>query len=291
MKYVYYLVDVFSAHLFGGNQLAVFPRAEGLSDQQMQQIAREFNFSETCFVLPPKRPEHSARVRIFTPLAEIPFAGHPTLGSAWVIRHHLGLTATELVLEENVGSVPVRFEAEMLELETAQLPEFQTLEISKAVLADLLGIPPEAIARDLPIEQVSCGAPYCVVPINSLVAIQAARFCWHSQDPRLQTWPILGRVYLVCTETQNPDADFHVRLFAPLVGVSEDPATGSAAAVLGAYLWKHQAPTGGSWQIEQGQELGRPSQLWVRVISENASPRIFVKGEVCLFASGQLELP
>ncbi|PIQ25536.1 hypothetical protein COW36_21055 [bacterium (Candidatus Blackallbacteria) CG17_big_fil_post_rev_8_21_14_2_50_48_46] len=283
----FYWLDVFSERLLGGNPLAVVFGAERLSSEQMQALAREFNLSETTFVLPPENPAHSCRVRIFTPQKELPFAGHPTLGAAWAVRKAWGLAADALILEEGVGPVPVRFLSDsLLEFEVAKAPDFAPLALSPEILAQGLGLAPEQIGwENFQPEIVSAGVPYALIPIRSLAAIRSARYLWGATDPLLKQFPILGEVYLVCPESEDPAADFHVRLFAPGAGVAEDPATGSAAAALGAWLQKHH-PTQELWQLEQGLEMGRPSQLWIRL--EQA--RIFVRGEVRCLAQGQLSL-
>lgn len=294
--YDYYWVDVFSEQAFGGNPLVVFPNAEGLDGITMQKIAREFNVSETTFVCThtepksepkavPERPEYV--VRIFTPAKEIPFAGHPTLGTAWVMRERHGLKSQGLNLIEGVGTVPVVFCPDgSLELELAIAPEYQTMPISSSELAEFLGLSEAELgAGDLQPEIVSCGLPYTLVPLAGLASIQKARYVWPGEHPLLQRYPALREVYLICPETQSPDCDFHVRMFAPYVGVPEDPATGSAAVTLGAYFKKHRS-TESSWILEQGIEMGRPSRLYIR--SENES--IFVRGYVRLFAQGQIEI-
>jgi trans-2,3-dihydro-3-hydroxyanthranilate isomerase len=281
-------LDVFTQAKFGGNPLAVvFLEDAKLSDTHLQQIAREFNLSETTFVSAPVNPAHSARVRIFTPRRELPFAGHPTLGTAFAIAQRYGkhyALEDRLILEEGVGPVTVqRLSDGSWELETAQQPSFEALPLPVAELADLLGLRAEDIgAEELPdAEIVSCGVPYALIPIRSLAAIQRARFAWPLDHPRFEAYPALREPYLVCAETVNPAMDYHVRLFAPEAGIAEDPATGSAAAVLAASLGKYQGP--GSWRLEQGLEMHRPSQLRIR----HQAGRIFVAGHVVPVAQGR----
>lgn len=302
--YPYLWLDVFTQTRFGGNPLAVVFEAQGLSTQQMQAIAREFNLSETTFVLPPHDPAHDAQVRIFTPRREIPFAGHPTLGTAFALHHWRQQTGTQtpgdyrpttlpigttLLLEEGVGTIPVTALATgQLEFEVAQQPTYQPFDFPLAWLSDLLGIASTEIGGfDLPPEAVSCGLPFCLVPIRSLAAIQQAAYHWSAADPRLHSHPELQEVYLVCPQSESPGVDFHVRLFAPGVGIAEDPATGSAAAALAASLYRHRQ-TEGHWLLEQGLEMGRPSQLQIRLRSEQGQARIFVAGYSQLIASGQI---
>lgn len=277
-------LDVFTQTRFSGNPLAVvFLEEAQLSDARLQQIAREFNLSETTFVSAPVDPAHSARVRIFTPRRELPFAGHPTLGTAYAVAERYGL-GDRVVLEEGVGPVTVqRLTDGSWELETAQTPVFEPLPVSPVELADLLGLQPEALGSETlpPAEIVSCGVPYALIPVRTLAAIQQARFTWPLDHPLLQTYPALCEPYLVCAETETL-ADYHVRLFAPAAGIAEDPATGSAAAVLAASLARQH--TTGQWWLEQGLEMGRPSQLRIRC----QSGRLFVAGHVQPVIRGQL---
>lgn len=281
--YSYVWVDVFTQTRFGGNPLVVFPEADGLDAATMQQLAHEFNLSETTFVLAdPELPADHARVRIFTPGREIPFAGHPTLGTAWVLRQQRQLTSERIILHEQVGLVPVVFGADgSLELQTALDPVYSPTPLSIEQFAEFLGVVPEEIVAT---EVISCGVAYTLVWLRSLAAIQAATYRWPQSHPLLQAHPALREVYLVCEQTCDPAMDFHVRMFAPGVGVPEDPATGSAAATLAAWLLKLRGP--GQWLLEQGLEMGRPSQLAIR--SETAG--IFVKGHVVRFAEGTVEI-
>jgi trans-2,3-dihydro-3-hydroxyanthranilate isomerase len=253
----------------------------------MQAIAREFNLSETTFVLTPENPENTCKVRIFTPSKELPFAGHPTLGTAWAVNYSKQLKASILHLEEGVGTVPVTLLPNgSLELEVISPPTYAPLPISSTLLAEGLGIEAESIGWNGYLPQiVSCGVAYSLIPINHLEAIQKARYGWMPDHPLLEAYPALGEIYLVCPETEDPQANFHVRLFAPGAGVAEDPATGSAAAALGAWLLKHSSEIG-PWLLEQGSEIGRTSQLWVRLDGQ----RIFVRGQVVLVSQGDLRV-
>ncbi len=286
-KRAYLWVDVFTHTPLAGNPLAVVLDSQGLDTQTMQAIAREFNLSETTFVLPPENAGNTCKVRIFTPSKELPFAGHPTLGTAWAVIHSQQLKAPTLLLEERVGTVPVRLLPDgSLELEVISPPTYTPLPISPAILAEGLGIEAESIGwHGHQPEIVSCGVAYALIPIRRLEAIQKARYGWSPDHRLLQVHPALGEIYLVCPETEDPQANFHVRLFAPGAGVAEDPATGSAAATLGAWLLKHSSGKG-PWLLEQGSEIGRPSQLWVRLDGQ----RIFVRGEVVLVSEGVLRV-
>ena len=275
-------VDVFTDRPFGGNPLAVFPEAEGLSGEEMQRLAREMNLSETTFVLPPQAPGADFKVRIFTPARELPFAGHPVVGTHWVLAHldrvALQEPVTTVRFELGVGVLPADLHVAGGRVErvvmTQDRPAFlSTLDAALlAELAEGLGLSPEAIAgTGLPVQIVSTGVPQMMVPVRSLAEVQAL-------DAGQLNVAALGRacravgtecVMVFTFETERPESTVHVRMFAPLLGVPEDPATGSANGALGAYLVHHRAvpvaePT--TFLIsEQGVEIGRPSTLYVEV--------------------------
>jgi len=299
----FYTLDVFTDGAFGGNPLGVFPDAAHLSIELMQRIAREMNLSETVFLGPPETLGGAARVRIFTPSVEVPFAGHPTVGTAI----HLAGAATDhptdgeitLVLEENVGHVPVdvRFEAgkpTFARFTTAVLPEHRPSPHGVAELAAMLGIAAEDVGPvGLQPEIVSCGLPYHIVPIASLAAVKRAVL-------DLARWrDLLGdswahHVYLVCLDADGSGVDAHVRMFAPGSGVYEDPATGSAAAALGGYLSRIDGREDArlAWTIEQGGEVGRPSLLYVeadRAGGETTAVR--VGGSAVAVSRGTMTVP
>ncbi len=183
-SYQFYTVDVFTDQVFGGNQLAVFPKAEGLTDQQMQTIARELNLSETTFVFPPEDPNNTRKVRIFTPGAELPFAGHPTLGTAHVLLAAGELASngavTEIVFEEGVGPIPVSISKRdstrtFAQLSAAQMPVFGPPPRARKDLAAILSISPEDIRAHEPVEAVSCGVPYLFLPLRPATQSSVAR--------------------------------------------------------------------------------------------------------------------
>jgi trans-2,3-dihydro-3-hydroxyanthranilate isomerase len=265
-EYRFVQVDVFTDVPFGGNPLAVFPEAEGLTTGDMHRLAQEMNLSETTFVLPPQAPDADFKVRIFTPAAELPFAGHPVVGTHWVLAH-LGLVDLR-VADGQVERVVM----------TQDRPTFHAVIEDVTELAAGLGLAPEAItATGWPVEVVSTGLPQMMVPVRSLAEVQGL-------DPGQLNTAALNRVchaagtecVMVFTfETERPtakpwaEAAVHVRLFAPLLGVPEDPATGSANGALGAYLVHHRAVpvTAPTTYIvsEQGAEINRPSTLYVEV--------------------------
>ena len=301
-SYTYHTVDVFTDRLFGGNQLAVFTDAQGLDTRHMQLIARELNLSETTFVFPPKDPRNTCSVRIFTPGAELPFAGHPTLGTA-----HVLLTtgyapwesgAGKVVLEEQVGPIPVSVEQRhgektFAQFSAAQMPETGPPPPPADVLADLLGLDTHQVQPDEPIEAVSCGVPYLFVPLTGLnamrdIQIDATIF----RDTLSDYWA--GAVLAWTYETVDENVDVHARMFAPLIGIAEDPATGSAAAALAGYFGSRpsQGTAKLSWRIEQGLEMGRPSVLEVEADkTETEIVAVRVGGSTISVSSATMRLP
>jgi trans-2,3-dihydro-3-hydroxyanthranilate isomerase len=274
------IVDVFTDRPLAGNQLAVVLDAEGLEPASMQAIAREFNFSETTFVTPSFRPGCDWRVRIFTPLYELPMAGHPTVGTAVVLRQ-AGKAGDELVFELGVGPTPVAFGADGLAWMTQPEATFGAIVEDRELLASALSLSPEEIRADLPTQVVSCGNEFLFVPLSSLEALsrmQANMAVWDRATAILRRGGVYGFV-----ETSR--GRVRARMFAPALGVPEDPATGSGAGPLGAYFARHLGVT--SLLIEQGVEMGRPSTL--HADASAARPR--VGGRAVIVASGELLLP
>ena len=294
--------DVFTDKRFGGNQLAVFPDASGIDPSLYQSIAREFNFSETTFVLPPKDPKHTRHVRIFTPGGELQFAGHPTIGTAFVLATigDIKITGAEthIVLEEGVGPVPVTIASTngkpgFAALSVAQLPQYGPPAPSAADLARALGLDAtDVLSGDLHAEAVSCGTCFLHVPLRNRAAVARAR-------PRLDDFErVLGgyvteKVFVFCNEPELPGSHYRARMFAPLLGVPEDPATGSAAVGFGGYLAKRDKRTDGTlmWRVEQGFEMGRPSILDVEVDKKaGAVTGVRVGGNSVLVMRGDMTL-
>jgi len=297
MRYRYLTCDVFTATRFGGNQLAVLPEAAGLADRRMQQIAREFNFSETTFVLPPERG-HTRRVRIFTPTAELPFAGHPNVGTAFILGtlgelgpldRPLGIT-----FEEKAGLVPITVERRegLIRCELAA-PERLTLgrSVSAEIMARALSLAPEDIlTRTHPPQVASVGLRFLFAELRDRHALERAR-------PRLEGFEALAGdgmpadVHLYVRT--GDDFDIRARMFAPFDGVPEDPATGSANCALAALLAGYDpAPTGSyRWRVAQGVEMGRPSVL--EVSAEKRDGEVVearVGGTSVLVSDGEIEV-
>ena len=294
--------DVFTRERFGGNQLAVFPDAAGIPEALMQTIAREFNFSETTFVLPPSDPRHTRRVRIFTPGAELPFAGHPTVGTAFVLATigDIALTGAEthITLEEGVGPVPVTIRsadgrADFAQLTTARLPEFGPPPPAAAALAGCVGLEAaDILTGEMYPEAASCGVPFLFIPVRDRATLGRARPRTDEFERVLRSY-LTPDLFLFCDEPERPGSHFRARMFAPLLGVPEDPATGSACAAFGGYLARRDARRDGTlrWVVEQGFEMGRPSLIEIEVDKvDGAVTAVRVGGHSVLVTRGELSL-
>jgi trans-2,3-dihydro-3-hydroxyanthranilate isomerase len=295
-------VDVFTDRAFGGNPLAVFTNGRGVESETMQAIAKEFNLSETTFVLPPDDPRHDWRVRIFTPGNELPMAGHPTVGTSFVLaREHLirrDGRETNIVLEEGVGPVPVRvlFEGgEPAFAEMSQsLPRFGPRLTDVHAAAAMLSLDAGDIDASLPLEVVSCGVPFLYVPLRSLDAARRAR-------PRADLIEgasgqgVPPEVFVFTREVEREGSTVHSRMFAPGLGITEDPATGGASGPLGCYLVRHGlVPCDPAADIvsEQGLEMGRPSFINIRIERQGGDIKAVRVGGQCHFmGEGFIEIP
>jgi trans-2,3-dihydro-3-hydroxyanthranilate isomerase len=270
----YLTADVFTDRKFGGNQLAVFPDAREIAPELMPQIAREFNYSETTFVLPPDDPSHTAKVRIFTPGGELQFAGHPTIGTAHVLAAigAIPLTGdtTRIVLEEGVGPVPVTIRTRdgvphFAQLTAAKLPEVGPPAPSNEKLAAMLSLATtDVLDGEMAPQSVSCGTPFLFVPLVDRGAVARARVKLDLFDAALDGY-VTNMVFLFAMDGEQTGSQARARMFAPGIGVAEDPATGSAAVALGGYLAARDPRLDGTlrWVVEQGFEMGRPSILEV----------------------------
>lgn len=285
-------LDVFTSHPLEGNQLAVFTDARGLSDEDMQKLARETNLAETTFVLPRETATERAeghKVRIFTVFEELPFAGHPTLGTAWYLRQHS--SDDEIVLDLKVGKIPVRFEqrdgllfGEMRQAE----PQFGRTH-SHSDVAKVLGVATSELDENIPIQTVSTGMPFTIVPFRSLATLQKLSIGWGQMAPYLATIGSPAFFYLICRETITPAATLHARM---IFYNGEDPATGSAAGCCTAWAVKHGvlAPdTQG--MIEQGIETRRPSSIYIRATkSGDRVTNVRVGGNVVHIIDGKVTM-
>jgi trans-2,3-dihydro-3-hydroxyanthranilate isomerase len=307
MRYRFLTADVFTDRPFGGNPLAVFPDARGIPGERMQQIAREFNLSETVFVLPPEDPAHTRKLRIFAPASELPFAGHPTVGTAFVLAAigevPLAGGETRAVFEEGVGPVPVMIRAEggkpvFTQLTAAKLPEVGPPPPPISELAEMLSLDPadlldgEDASGDRP-EAVSCGVPFLYIPLRNRDAVRRARL-------RADRWEaLLGgywaqEVYVFARDPELPGSHVRSRMFAPRMGIVEDPATGAATASFGGYLASRAPERDGTlhWVIEQGFEMGRPSILHLEADKQDGRiTAVRVGGSSVLMSEGWMEVP
>ena len=277
MKYRYYICDVFTETRFGGNQLAVLPKADGLTPDQMQQITREFNFSETAFVFPAKAG-HTRHVRIFTPASEIPFAGHPNVGTAFVLATigEFGEIDSPhtIIFEEEAGLVSVSIHAAEGKIVSCELAAPHALSLGKTVepelVASAVSVNRDDIVTDTHDPQVcSVGLPFVFTELRDRAALERARINISGFEA-LRDLGVNPQLYLYTRVGESePDGhgfDIRARMFAPLSGVAEDPATGSANCTLGGLLADYEQVTSGmfSWRIAQGVEMGRPSTLIAR---------------------------
>ncbi|MGI9507742.1 MAG: PhzF family phenazine biosynthesis protein [Geminicoccaceae bacterium] len=297
MRRRFITADVFTDQPFGGNPLAVLPDAEGLSTAQMQQIAREFNLSETVFVLPPDDPANCRRVRIFVPTREIAFAGHPTIGTALILATigdvQLDGPKSGITLEMEAGLVPVNIESldgrpSVATLTAPQKPTIREAPGHEAI-ATMLSLDTSQIVRA---ELASCGNPFILVQVKDRAALEQS-------TPDLNA---LGRIGddvgtkepFVFTDDAPDGFDYQARMYAPHSGIPEDPATGSAAAAFAGWLGHHDPMQDGTIRkvIAQGIEMGRPSRLAVEVDKQAGSvTAVRVTGSAVLISEGTILVP
>ncbi|HVG09826.1 MAG TPA: PhzF family phenazine biosynthesis protein [Thermoanaerobaculia bacterium] len=297
MRYRYYICDVFTDIRFGGNQLAVLPEAGGLSDRQMQQIAREFNFSESTFVFPPEAG-HTRKVRIFTPAVEVPFAGHPNVGTAFALA-----TAGEfgpldesitVTFEEKAGLVPVSIQRREGRI-WCELSAPQRLSLGKTISAEMVAAaislnPDYVVTRTHQPQVASVGLPFLMAELEDRAALERARINMNGIDA-IAAEGVTPDIHLY---TRSADGfDIRARMFAPLDGVPEDPATGSANCALAGLLSHHDKAANGSfqWRIAQGVEMGRPSVLEARTEKrEGIVVATWIGGASVLVSEGLIEV-
>src|SRR5262249_5508623 len=296
MRRKYFPLDVFTRRRYAGNPLAVVIEPDGLDGTAMQSIAREFNLSETVFVLPPADKAHRAKLRIFTPVTELPFAGHPTVGSAVLINRHDGTAGKrEIVLEEGVG--PVRCTVEAVDADSgsarfalARLPAETEATAPPAVIAAALSLNESDIGfESFKPARWSAGNEFTFVPLSGLDAMARCRADtarWSAAFPGKD-----GRMsaFMFCRETVEPGHAFHARMFAPLGGISEDPATGSAVAALAGVLahFTRMADGAREFVVEQGYEMGRPSLIHLSMTVQGGQlTAAAIAGEAVVMSEG-----
>ena len=308
----FYIVDVFAEKKYAGNQLAVFTNAGDLSTNQMQQIAREINFSETTFILSSQPRNGGYDVRIFTPTKELPFAGHPTLGTAFILQQQvIQQPVAQIILNLQVGQIPVtplyqgtgpKDLPEVLWMQQKP-PVFGSI-LSPETVAPVLGLQVQDIDPRFPVQEVSTGVPFVIVPLKTLRALQQIKI--NIEQLFILVEPLQAKdIFVFCRETRNSANQFSARMFAPLLGIAEDPATGSANGCFAGYLVQHSYLGTGTLdvRVEQGYEMGRPSLLMLRAEKMDAGKTrdgmtedgrtagaiaVSVGGQVIMVAQGQL---
>jgi trans-2,3-dihydro-3-hydroxyanthranilate isomerase len=302
-RYRFYTADVFTDRIFGGNPLAVFPEARGLRVPQMRDAARELNLSETVFVFPAELPRHTRRLRIFTPSAELPFAGHPTIGTAHVLASigeiPLERDMTNIVFEEGVGPVPVTIRAQdgrpvFAQLAAARLPEFGPPPPPPETIATTLSLHPSDLLRaEAGPQAVSCGVPFLFVPVRDREAIRRVRVNREQWERSFSSY-WAPHLYVFAYDAECNGSSLRARMFAPALGIEEDPATGAATTALAGYLGVRDGRSDATlrWRIEQGFEMGRPSILHVEADKrDGAIISIRVGGASVLVSDGTMEVP
>jgi trans-2,3-dihydro-3-hydroxyanthranilate isomerase len=308
--YEFYQLDVFTDQPFAGNALAVFPDAVGISDEEMRQITREMNLSETVFVLPSNEPEALRRLRIFTPGKELPLAGHPVVGT-WNLLVRLGFVqntpengSLEIKHELGVGVLPVEIDFQNGEPRKVTMTQgkFSPGEIFsdenlRKKIAEAFNLAPEDLQPNAPVQVCGTGVNFTIIPVRSLAALKKSR----SNAAKLEELPntLPGEFSLFTWETLEETSLIHTRMYAPAFGISEDPATGAAAGALGGYIVHHglfaeelkKNDNVLSFTIEQGDFIERPSRIHVEITGEKGNvERVRVGGSSVLVAKGEIYL-
>jgi trans-2,3-dihydro-3-hydroxyanthranilate isomerase len=283
----FYIVDVFAEQKYSGNQLAVFRNAADLSTEEMQAIALEMHFSETTFVLSDEPRDGGYDVRIFTPGEELPFAGHPTLGTASVIQQEIiGQPVEQMVLNLQVGQIPVTFDGDILWMKQVA-PRFgATLEIDR--LAPALNLDESDFDPRFPIEEVSTGLPHIIVSLKTMDALKRANVDQERYFALIEnTWA--KAIMVFCPGGYDEGQALGVRMFADCFGIAEDPATGSGSGCLAGYLVKHRYFGASEIDVRTGQgyEVNRPSTLYLRATEMKDSIKVHVGGKVVKVAAGE----
>jgi trans-2,3-dihydro-3-hydroxyanthranilate isomerase len=288
----FYIADVFAEAKYTGNQLAVFTNAADLSTEQMQRIAKEINYSETTFITSPRETSGGYDVRIFTPEQELPFAGHPTLGTAYILQKEIiQQNISQIFLNLQVGKIAVTFDyvngvPEWLWMQQ-QAPTFYQ-ELAADTIAEVMRLEIDEIDSRFPIQEVSTGVPFLIVPLKTQQSLKRIKI---NQDKYFE---LIGRteakcILAFCPETYSLENQLSVRVFADYLGVPEDPATGSANGCLAGYLVENSyfGKEEINLRVEQGYEIGRPSLLLLQAEKKDAAINVKVGGRVILVAKGE----
>jgi trans-2,3-dihydro-3-hydroxyanthranilate isomerase len=290
-KLTFYIVDVFAEKKYSGNQLAVFKNAKALSDNEMQRIAKEMNYSETTFILSEEKRNSGYDVRIFTPEKEVPFAGHPTLGTAYVIQREIIKKPVEkIILNLKIGQIPVRLnyrgeDVDILWMKQVN-PTFGRI-FDPETISQVLNFDRREIDDEYPIQEVSTGIPFILIPLKSLDVLRQAKVVRDKYFELIKT-TLAKAILIFCPETYNRENDLNVRVFAHYYGIPEDPATGSANGCLAGYLVKYRYFESDqiNIRVEQGYEIGRPSLLFLKAKKEKGRIDVFVGGKVVMIGKG-----
>jgi len=290
-KRTFYILDVFAEQKYAGNQLAVFRHVDGITDVEMQQIAKEMHFSETTFIVSEEEKNGGYDVRIFTPEHEIPFAGHPTLGTAYLIQQQILWEPVEkVVLNLKVGQIPVTFKYQGERVDIMWMrqidPTFGAVLDSRS-LSKILNIDNQEIDDRFPIQEVSTGTPFILVPLKTLNGVKRAEIDRTGYLELIKNTEAKA-ILIFCPETYNRENDLNVRVFADYYGVPEDPATGSANGCLAGYLSKYHyfGKDQIDIRIEQGYEMGRPSLLLLKAEKTEKGISVQVGGKAVMVAQG-----
>jgi len=287
-KLSYYVVDAFAEKKYAGNPVAVFRRAGEISSDEMQNIAREINYSETAFILSDAQNNGGFDVRIFTPKEEVPFAGHPTLGTAHIIHSYIIQgKSNDLVLNLKVGQIPVTFSEDGYCWMKQIQPIFGQQHKAES-LANIIGVDISDIEGRFPIQEVSTGFPFFIVPLKNIAALKKAKVDKGKYFDLIKDTVAKG-ILVFCPETHEPQNNISVRVFGDYYGIPEDPATGSGNGCLAGYLVKYRFFGKDSINIrsEQGYEVGRPSLLLLKAEQSDENINISVGGKSVVVAQGE----
>ncbi|NWF58087.1 MAG: PhzF family phenazine biosynthesis protein [Fischerella sp.] len=288
----FYIVDVFAVAKYTGNQLAVFTNAANLSPEQMQQIAKEVNYSETTFVTSTQMVSDGYNVRIFTPEQELPFAGHPTLGTAYILQKEIiKTTVQKILLNLKVGQIPVTVDdanssEECLWMQQKAPTFHQILDADK--IAEVLRIQSTEIDSRFPIQEVSTGVPFIIVPLKTLESVKRIKVNKDKYFELINTTDAKS-ILVFCPETYKQENHLNVRVFCDYLGIPEDPATGSANGCLAGYLveYSYFGKQEINVRVEQGYEINRPSLLLLQAEKKDVAIEVNVGGKVIMVAKGE----
>lgn len=289
-KMPFYIVDVFAESKYAGNQLAVFRHTDALSSEEMLRITREMNYSETTFIISDEMKNGGFDVRIFTPGEEVPFAGHPTLGTAFVIREEiLGGAVDKINLNLKVGPIPVEFGKDGYSWMRQNEPVFGP-QHDPQILADVLGLETADFDDRFPVQEVSTGVPFFIVPLKTILGLKTAKVRKEKYFDLVNQTEAKG-ILIFSSQTHEPPNDLSVRVFVDYFGVPEDPATGSGNGCLAGYLAKHRyfGKPSVDVRVEQGYEIGRPSLLLLRANEVGGKIEVNVGGKSIMVARGEFE--